>query len=1308
MKKGRFLSFTVTIVLFCCAAIAPIIPVGAQPRISGSGDASSVAISADPNYSASNNVYNGSSGSAAYPNDPSNQRITPDHFKSNSDINTSDRFIIKYKSTASYDAVKSKLIGKFKSIKSIPDKANNTKTSKSKSKTNDISSASNADVIQVDTDTTLQSFESEINSLGLSDQIEYIQPDYALSMDSLDPFGGLTLEMSSESSDDISVTSDSAAGESGQSESSGSSDYSNSADQVNDSSPDASLNNSDGSSNSDNLSGNSSNISSENPSEIQNQEKLTQEESGLTGEELTALLESGADINVDVNSEAGVSPAIVAVIDTGMDINQPALAPYVWNNPDTAPVAAGQSAFPNDLNGWDFTTNTNQVYSSSNPLEYAHGTHIAGIIAQTAAEANSDIKIMPLKVFRNGIAYTSDIITAIDYAAANGASVVNCSFGATVDNPALKEAIKAHPDILFVCAVGNSRRNFDAQPSYPAGYQLPNVISVASTNADDGFSYYSNYGVQTIDIAARGRDVLSTLPENQTGLLSGTSMSAGFVSGAAAAVEAGFSIASTTSDGETDVSGTSLAAASDTVTMAERLKTVLLSSADTLSNLDGCVKDGKRLDLHNALSNEPGKKLMLNPAEDFNINGYAPATSSYGDGYSLFSVNRVVKVSSKGYVSMILKQDGTVWTWGNNEYGQCGNGTGSQYRNLTLVDGIDGITDIAAGFGHCYALKSDGTVWAWGLNNYGQLGNGTNKDSSVPVEVIGLTGVTAISSGNSYGLAIRYDGTLWAWGYNANGELGDNSFTDRTIPVQVVGLTGITSITSGDWHNLAIKSNGTLWNWGYNSGGQVYGTSSSSAVPIKVDCLTGVTAAAGGYCHSLAIKSDGTVMTWGVNSYGQLGNGTEMDSAITVSVDLTDVTAVSAGTLQSYAIKSDGTVWAWGWNMLGQLGDGTDIQRNSPVQVVGLADITMVSGGNGYCLALKSDGTVWAWGYNIYSQIGDGQIVHSCNDYYLTPIQSQTKPDDYPDNYTQAQVSSLDKTGSLGFNGIVNSKFDKDWFAVKPVTDLNAGFIFKASDPNVQVELYDDSLNPISNLRTGGIKLSRDSVYYIMVQYDPSAEYRESGYTVAITGDYTPNSSSILNFVSTPGKTYTIALNARNITSFYGQTFTIAYDPSVLELDNCAAQLYGAYLDPGAVPGTNLYILFNSGGVVVFAVSQSVTTGESWSGTLTMLKFRAKTAGFATVALNPKDIIQTPAFPTSITLSSSSSTVKKGTSIQLSVTVNPAGADSRVAWASSSTDVATVDHNGLVTAVKTGTVCIIVTSVANPTVSYSLLLMVTA
>jgi hypothetical protein len=131
------------------------------------------------------------------------------------------------------------------------------------------------------------------------------------------------------------------------------------------------------------------------------------------------------------------------------------------------------------------------------------------------------------------------------------------------------------------------------------------------------------------------------------------------------------------------------------------------------------------------------------------------------------------------------------------------------------VKGLTGVMAIAAGYYHTLALKKDGTVWAWGENAYGELGNGTNTDSNLPVQVSGLSGVTAIAGGEYHSLALKSDGTVWAWGDNSYAALGIKPYLPFSdVPVQVSGLTDVLAIAAGSNHSLALKKDGTVWAWG--------------------------------------------------------------------------------------------------------------------------------------------------------------------------------------------------------------------------------------------------------------------------------------------------------------------------------------------------------------------------------------------------------------------------------------------------------------------------------------------------------------
>jgi alpha-tubulin suppressor-like RCC1 family protein len=357
--------------------------------------------------------------------------------------------------------------------------------------------------------------------------------------------------------------------------------------------------------------------------------------------------------------------------------------------------------------------------------------------------------------------------------------------------------------------------------------------------------------------------------------------------------------------------------------------------------------------------------------------------------------------------SLALKDDGTVWAWGRNYYGQLGDGTYNDSSTPVEVkvkdnDGtlvpLTGVTALAAGATHSLALKNDGTVFAWGDNELGQLGDGTKGDyasSHTPVKVAGLSDVKAIAAGYPHSLALKNDGTVFAWGRNRSGELGDGTNANKNTPVQVKGkdgagyLTDVTAIVGRGWHSMALKNDGTVFAWGDNEFGQLGdGTNANRNTPVQVKgkdgagYLSDVKAITLGFSHSLALKNDGTALAWGNNEFGQLGDGTSgyyASSPTPVKVlGLTDVKAIAAGYHYYLALKNDGTLLAWGDNNHGELGDGTNANKNTPVQVKGkdgagyLTDVKAIAGGYHHSIALKNDGTVWSGGNNDHGQLGDG------------------------------------------------------------------------------------------------------------------------------------------------------------------------------------------------------------------------------------------------------------------------------------------------------------------------------------------------
>ncbi|MBO7747496.1 S8 family serine peptidase [Paenibacillus sp. MWE-103] len=244
----------------------------------------------------------------------------------------------------------------------------------------------------------------------------------------------------------------------------------------------------------------------------------------------------GFDINA-VNAweiGQGGGDVVVAVLDTGVDVAHPDLQANMWRNAGEVPgngIDDDGDGFADDVNGWDFYNNDGTVYDAGQG-DY-HGTAVAGVIA---AEANNgtgiagvapNAKILPLKVLGpDGTGYASDVIRAIQYADRAGARIANLSWTTDTYSKALEDAIAASP-MLFAVAAGNEPKedfslkppkNLDESPVYPASYGSPNIVTVGSVGPDGLFSYFSNYGPGTVDLAAPGIAVLSTAPSRNIGL----------------------------------------------------------------------------------------------------------------------------------------------------------------------------------------------------------------------------------------------------------------------------------------------------------------------------------------------------------------------------------------------------------------------------------------------------------------------------------------------------------------------------------------------------------------------------------------------------------------------------------------------------------------------------------------------------------------------------------------------------------------------------------------------------------------------
>ncbi|MCX4792117.1 MULTISPECIES: RCC1-like domain-containing protein [unclassified Streptomyces] len=383
------------------------------------------------------------------------------------------------------------------------------------------------------------------------------------------------------------------------------------------------------------------------------------------------------------------------------------------------------------------------------------------------------------------------------------------------------------------------------------------------------------------------------------------------------------------------------------------------------------------------------------------------------------------------------KPRGPVLAWGDNGGGELGDGT-TMNRDTPVPVCAPGQTApctqflshvaIAAGTDHSLGLRRDGIVLAWGDNAFGELGDGTTTNRNTPVPVCApgqtapctrsLTDVAAVDAGTNHSLALRRDGTVLAWGDNAGGQLGDGTTMNRDTPVPVCApgqtapctrfLAGVVAISAHGGHSMALLRDGSVLAWGNNGSGQLGdGTTTNRDTPVPVcapgqtaPCtrfLTHVVAIDAGRTHALALRRDGSVLAWGDNAFGELGDGTTINRNTPVWVCapgqtapctrfLTHVRTFAAGRNHSLALRRDGIVLAWGNNAFGELGDGTTTNRNTPVGVCApgqtapctrfLTHVRTITAGGRDSLALGKDDTALTWGDNAFGQLGDGTTTN--------------------------------------------------------------------------------------------------------------------------------------------------------------------------------------------------------------------------------------------------------------------------------------------------------------------------------------------
>ncbi len=357
-----------------------------------------------------------------------------------------------------------------------------------------------------------------------------------------------------------------------------------------------------------------------------------------------------------------------------------------------------------------------------------------------------------------------------------------------------------------------------------------------------------------------------------------------------------------------------------------------------------------------------GEKEVLKGKFRFTVMGdtkEVPLTlRAYGTG--------ATQVSAGECHSAALSEDGSLYLWGSDAYGQLGNGSGEENWEIPQVL-MENVVSMDMG-PHCSgAITADGALYTWGWNINGQLGTGDTVSVSSPNRIMG--DVKQIAFGGSHAAAVTNTGDLYTWGGNGVGQCGDGkNYTSHYTPKYI--MSNVEWVDLGTNHTLIVTSDGSLYATGGNNYGQL-GTGDKKSVTKPVKVMDGVAYVQAGDYYSAVLTTDGTVYTFGLGKLGRLGNGSD-DEQLTPSPILSSVSQLMGGDTYCSAITTNGTLYMWGGNGYGQLGTGNyNDHRYVPYRV--MEDVMTVAVNSQHTIAVTNDGSVYTWGDDRWGELGNGE-----------------------------------------------------------------------------------------------------------------------------------------------------------------------------------------------------------------------------------------------------------------------------------------------------------------------------------------------
>jgi alpha-tubulin suppressor-like RCC1 family protein len=336
---------------------------------------------------------------------------------------------------------------------------------------------------------------------------------------------------------------------------------------------------------------------------------------------------------------------------------------------------------------------------------------------------------------------------------------------------------------------------------------------------------------------------------------------------------------------------------------------------------------------------------------------------------------RVERRLSARHASCVIRKDGSVWCWNL--------GTRTLDIRPHVIEGLTDAIEVAVGSAHACARKADGAVVCWGDNSYGQLGNGTTTPSATPVIATGLQNASALTAGNTFSCALDASARVQCWGDGSACVTG-GCRGNTNVPTLTAGLDDVVKLAAGHRHVCAIKRDGTVWCWGHASGGALGNgedSPSGRATPTQVLGLASGSEISAGDAITCALTGANALSCWGTSFWpGAEVINDDLRSAEPVPVVTPGKLAkLTVGNMHQCALQGR-TAFCRGYNGFGQLGDGTknsSLPASAPASTftaVKLSDVLELSAGTSYTCALRGDDTVFCWGNNLDGQLGTGYV----------------------------------------------------------------------------------------------------------------------------------------------------------------------------------------------------------------------------------------------------------------------------------------------------------------------------------------------